>query len=74
DPGKFRFEVLPEINCIATIHKGSYDTLMNSYQRVFGEMTRRGIPMGTASREIYMVCDFENPQNCVTEIQVIIPE
>jgi effector-binding domain-containing protein len=74
DPGKFNFDVLPAINCIAEIHKGSYNNLMNTYQRIFGEMTRRGIPMGTASREVYLVCDFENQQNCVTEIQVIIPE
>lgn len=74
DPGNFRFGLLPETNCVSEIHMGSYNTLMNTYQRIFGEMSRNGIPMGNASREVYMVCDFENPQNCVTEIQVIIPE
>lgn len=74
DPGKFKFAVLPAINCISEMHKGAYATLTNTYNRIFGEMARKGIPMGTASREIYTVCDFEKQDNCITEVQVIINE
>lgn len=72
--GKFKFEVLPEITCISEIHTGAYATLTNTYNRIFGEMTRKGIKMGTSSREVYTVCDFENQDNCITEVQVIINE
>ncbi|HPR32406.1 MAG TPA: GyrI-like domain-containing protein [Prolixibacteraceae bacterium] len=72
DPGKFRFEVLPEFSCISEIHKGAWSNLGNTYQRLMGEMTRKSIfPTGT-SREIYQNCDFDNPENCITEVQVEI--
>lgn len=74
DPGKFKFEVLPAITCISEIHKGAYANLTNTYNRIFGEMTRKGIMPGTASREVYTFCDFENQDNCITEIQVIVNE
>lgn len=74
DPGKFKFEKLPEISCIAETHKGAYSELTNTYNRIFGEMTRKGIRMGTASREVYVVMDMENQENNITEVQVIINE
>lgn len=74
DAGKFKFEVLPPITCISEIHKGAYEQLINTYNRIFGEMTRKGIPMGDASREVYSVMDMENPENNITEVQMIISE
>ncbi|WP_159521302.1 GyrI-like domain-containing protein [Sunxiuqinia indica] len=70
--GKFRFVELPEINCITEIHKGSWYKLADTYNQVFGEMSRKGIVPAGASREVYHTCDFENEANNVTEIQVII--
>jgi effector-binding domain-containing protein len=72
DPGKFKFATLPEFNCISEIHKGSWDKLGNVYQRIMGEITRKSIPITGTSREIYITCDFGNPENCVTEVQMEI--
>jgi hypothetical protein len=72
DPGKFKFVTLPEFACISEIHKGPWDKLGNVYQRIMGEITRKSIPFSGICREIYMVCDFEKPENCVTEVQVEI--
>lgn len=70
DPGKFKFEELPVYNCVSEMHKGAWSNLGNTYGKIMGEMTRKGmIPTGT-SREIYLNCDFENPENCLTEVQV----
>ncbi|MDA3927327.1 MAG: GyrI-like domain-containing protein [Prolixibacteraceae bacterium] len=74
DAGKFKFEVLPQITCISEIHKGAYANLTNTYNRIFGEMTRKGIPMGTVSREVYTVMDMDNEEINITEVQVIINE
>ncbi|MFA9392712.1 MAG: GyrI-like domain-containing protein [Prolixibacteraceae bacterium] len=74
DPGKFKFDVLPQVTCISELHKGAYAELTNTYKRIFGEMSRKGIMMGTASREVYTVMDMENQDNCITEIQVLINE
>ena len=72
DPGKFKFLTLPEFKCISEIHKGAWDKLGNTYQRIMGEITRKSIPFTGVSREIYIGCDFENPENCVTEVQMEI--
>jgi effector-binding domain-containing protein len=72
DAGKFRFEVLPEVTCISEIHKGSWSDLGNTYQRVFGEISRKGIIPTDVCREVYHICDFVNEANNMTEIQVVI--
>ncbi len=72
DAGKFRFEVLPEINCISEIHKGSWKNLANTYSRLFGEMSRKGIIPNGESREVYHAYDLENEEKNVTEIQIVL--
>jgi len=72
DAGKFKFSTLPEYMCISEIHKGSWDKLGNIYQLIMGEISRKSIPITGVSREIYMVCDFVNQENCVTEVQMEI--
>lgn len=72
DAGKFKFVDLPEINCISHIHNGPYSQLSDAYNRIFGEMGRKGLIPTGASREVYHVCDFENQENCKTEIQVVV--
>ncbi|MBN1769517.1 MAG: GyrI-like domain-containing protein [Prolixibacteraceae bacterium] len=72
DPGKFTFEVLPEITCISEIHKGPWSQLGNTYHRIFGEMSRKKLSPTGANREIYINCDFENEENNVTEVQIVV--
>jgi len=70
--GKFIYKELPEITCVSEIHKGAWSDLKNTYSRMMGEMTRNGMIPGNMSREVYLVCDFENPENCLTEIQLLL--
>lgn len=70
DPGKFSFHELPEYNCVAEIHKGPWNNLSNTYQKMMGEMTRKGIVPRWTCREVYITCDFENQENCITEVQM----
>ena len=70
--GKFSFQVLPEITCISEIHKGPWKNLADTYNRLFGEMSRKGIIPMCLGREVYELCDFENEDNNVTEIQIVI--
>jgi len=72
DPGKFKFVTLPEFKCISEMHKGPWNQLGNAYQRIMGEVTRKSIPITGNSREIYITCDWEHPENCVTEVQMEI--
>jgi effector-binding domain-containing protein len=70
DPGKFRFAVFPEFNCISEIHHGSWAQLGLTYQKLMPAIMQQGLSYTGISREVYLVCDFEKPENCVTEIQI----
>ncbi len=72
DAGKFKFGELPETPVVSEIHNGAWDKLGNTYMKVIGEMTRKAMFPTMVTREVYMVCDFVHPENCVTEIQIEI--
>lgn len=72
DAGKFRFEELPPITCVSDIHKGSWSKLGNTYERMFGEITRKGIQPANICREVYHQYDMENDAGNITEVQVAI--
>jgi effector-binding domain-containing protein len=72
DPGNLRFDFLKPIDCISEIHKGPWMKLGDTYQKMLGEMSRKGMVSTCNSREIYMVCDYENQENCLTEVQIEI--
>lgn len=70
DPGKFNFTTLPEFKCISEIHKGSWAKLGETYQKLMPAIMQQGLSYTGTTREIYKVCDFENQENCITEIQI----
>ena len=72
DPGKFRFAEFPEINCISEIHKGPWSKLGETYQKLMPAIAQQGFAYTGTGREVYLLCDFENQENCVTEIQIEI--
>lgn len=70
DGGKFRFEELPEFDCVVTEHKGPWSDLEKVYRQFVPEILKSGNQMSGFSREVYHVVDLENQENCVTEIQI----
>lgn len=70
DPGKFRFAEFPEFKCVSEIHKGPWASVGKTYQKLMPAIMQQGLSYTGTSREIYKVCDFENQENCVTEIQI----
>jgi effector-binding domain-containing protein len=72
DPGNFQFFSLPAVECVSEIHKGPWMKLGDTYSRLLGEISRKGIVTSCTSREIYLICDFENQENCLTEVQIIL--
>jgi effector-binding domain-containing protein len=72
DPGKFRFAEFPEFKCISEIHKGAYAKLGETYQKLMPAIMQQGLSFTGTTREIYKVADFENQENCITEIQIQI--
>jgi effector-binding domain-containing protein len=62
--------------CVSLIHKGPYDTLRHSYQKIFGYINEKGYRKKLPSREVYRkgpgLIFKGNPNNHLTEIQVLI--
>lgn len=70
DAGIFEFDVLPEFDFVGTEHKGAWSELAKAYEAFVPEVMKNGFTMTGVGREIYLLCDFKNPANCVTEIQI----
>lgn len=66
----YHFETLPEYRCISVLHKGAWSDLPAAYEQLVPEILKAGFTLAGTSREVYLNCDFENQQNCVTEIQM----
>lgn len=65
-----QFKELETFPCISITHEGSWENLKVSYQKVMQEMKDAGKQPGRECREVYVNCDFENPANNITEVQV----
>ena len=68
DPGKFK--ILEPFTCATTRLEGSWDNLKGCYASLIGDIIRNGHTVSKTCREIYINCDFENPDNNITEVQV----
>ena len=67
-----QFKELESLKCASLIHKGPWENLKQSYEELIEEIYKSGKSMGKICREIYINCDFENPENNITEIQIEI--
>lgn len=74
DPAPFEFAVLSPSIVISQLHHGAWNRMGETYQKIIREIQQKGLKMNGISREIYLNCDFENQENCLTEIQVSISE
>lgn len=70
DAGKFTFDKFPEFQCVATVHKGPWTHMAQTYDRLVSYVLENGLQMTGFNREVYLLADFENPNNCETEIQI----
>lgn len=62
--------------CVALIHKGPYETLSNSYKKIYNYINEKGYEVILPTREVYlkgpgMIFKW-NPKNYLTEIQLMI--
>ncbi len=64
--------------CVSLMHKGPYETLRDSYKKVFGYINERGYRTVIPIREVYRkgpgMIFKGNPKNYLTEIQIMIED
>lgn len=70
DSGICTFITLPEFTCVEHRHNGAWSEFASVYEKLVGEVMKSGKQIIGSSREIYVNCDFENPANCITDIQL----
>lgn len=62
--------------CISLIHKGTYETISSSYQKIFGYINETNYKTKIPTREVYLkgpgMIFKGNPKNYLTEIQIFI--
>lgn len=64
--------------CMSLMHKGQYDTLHESYKKIFTAFNEKGCEKVLPTREVYIkgpgMIFKGNPKNYLTEIQLFIKE
>lgn len=64
--------------CVSIIHKGPYEKLGESYQKIYSYINSKGYKTQIPTREVYMkgpgMIFKGNPNNYLTEIQIFIKE
>ncbi len=61
---------IPATECAIAVHEGAWNELAASYEKLIGEVLASGRSLGGIAREAYLHIDFNNPENCRTEIQL----
>jgi DNA-binding transcriptional MerR regulator/effector-binding domain-containing protein len=69
---------LPGGRCVTLLHKGPYEELGRSYERILAYVQQRGYEIISPTREVYLkgpgMIFRGNPKNYLTEIQMLIVE
>lgn len=65
-----RTEQIKGFHCATAIIKGQWSNLKEGYEKLIAEMAGKNMYPGNLCREVYHVVDFDNPDNCITEIQL----
>ena len=68
--GKFSTRQLNPFKAVTYRYEGSYDRIYAGYHEIMQYIDDHKIPINEESRELYLNVDFEQPENCITEIQV----
>ena len=63
-------------HCVSLIHKGPYDTLSRSYEKITAFIKEKGFTVKQPSREVYLkgpgIIFKGKPENYLTEIQMML--
>ncbi len=65
-----KITALDDFKCVTIMHKGDCTGFPESYGKIIGELTQKGLQMTGECREVYHQIDFENVDNNLTEIQI----
>ncbi|RIV22324.1 AraC family transcriptional regulator [Fibrisoma montanum] len=70
EPTGFTYRTFEPFRCLSYTHTGNWNELMGVYDALFPALHGMGYQNDGRVREVYVVIDFENPANNVTELQI----
>lgn len=72
ETGRYKFRHVPEFKCSTQLHKGSWAELAPVYKSLIPETLAAGYELAHSDecREMYLNTDFEQGDNCLTEVQI----
>lgn len=68
--GTFSYKTFAGFRCAACTYRGPWADFPAVYDALFEQFYASGRRTNQLIREVYAVVDFENPANCLTEIQI----
>jgi effector-binding domain-containing protein len=78
DTDGIKVHELPKAKCVTLVHQGPYETLRNSYEKLFAYIAEKGYELVRPSREVYLkgpgMIFKGNPKKYLTEIQIVVAE
>ncbi|WP_420149966.1 GyrI-like domain-containing protein [Spirosoma sp.] len=69
-PEEFFYKVCPDFRCATYTYAGPWSDFGEVYKILFDQLYRTDYQSNGLIREVYLVVDFENQENCLTEIQI----
>lgn len=69
-PSEFDCIELPPFRCLSGFNNGPWATVGEVYKELMRQAQDLNLTPDFTSREIYVVCDFDNQANCITEVQL----
>jgi effector-binding domain-containing protein len=72
ETGDIRSWVLEGGEALSLLHRGPYESLGESYWKLYGYLGEHGLISQLSGREVYLEYNADNPEKNVTELQVFL--
>ena len=72
EPDQFSYRVFPAFRCATYTYTGPWGDFLQLYDALFAQLYRDGYQNDGRVREVYTVIDSQNPENCVTDVQIAL--
>lgn len=69
-PEGFEIDEVGEFKALQTLHEGPWAEIGPVYCKLMKHVADNALQTTGVTREVYIRCDFENQENCITEVLI----
>ena len=69
-PEGFEIDEVGEFKALQTLHEGPWAEIGPVYCKLMKHVADNALQPTGVTREVYVRCDFENQENCITEVMI----